>query len=376
MGRYLVTQINKDLKEKMVIITGPRQVGKTTLAKTLISDFDYFNYDRAEDRFMLQEASWDRKKKLVIFDELHKMPEWKRWLKGIYDTEENQPHLLITGSAKVDTYRKVGDSLAGRYFAFRLHPFDLKEMKNKMPPNKAFENLWYCSGFPEPFLKGQRQYYRRWKRTHTDIILRQDLLDLKNIHDIKGVENLTLLLKNNVGSTISYSNLASKLEKNHKTIKEWLQLLENLYVIFRISPYSKKIDRSLLKEPKYYFYDFAQIENDGVKLENLVACALLKELHFLEDVYGKDCQLHFLKTKDGKEIDFLIVIDKIPTLLIEVKSSNDALSKNFQHFAKFFPRIQKIQLVKKLKREKTYPDGTEIRALIPWLTKLNLNSSD
>jgi hypothetical protein len=160
------------------------------------------------------------------------MNKWKRWLKGIYDTEGVRPRLLVTGSAKLNTYKKVGDSLAGRYFQYRLHPFDLKEVKSSYTPEEAFARLWNCSGFPEPFIDGTQIFYHRWRRSHLDIILRQDLIDIQTVRDIKAIEDLIELLKNNVGSTVSYANLARALEKDAKTVKRWLQLLEDLYVIF------------------------------------------------------------------------------------------------------------------------------------------------
>lgn len=376
MKRYLQSYIQQDLPNKIVLLTGPRQCGKTTLAKQLYNSSDYFNYDSAKDRLALKEQSWDRQKQLIIFDELHKMNGWKRWLKGIYDTEGIPPELLVTGSARLDMHKKIGDSLAGRYFQFRLHPLDLKEAIEHYShdPEKVFQQLWQCSGFPEPFLKNEATYYKRWRRSHLDIILRQDLIDLYTGRDIQAIETLVLLLKNRIGSTISYANLARDLERDPNTIKRWLQLLENLYVIFRVTPYHKNIARSLLKEPKFYFYDHVNAEEDGARLENLVACALLKELQFLEDTQGIKSALHYLRTKDGKEIDFLICIEETATLLLEVKWSDASPANNFHYFAKFLPQAKKIQLVKELAREKTYPDGLEIRSLIPWLVNFNVLS--
>jgi predicted AAA+ superfamily ATPase len=377
MKRYLTPDIKSALAEKIVLLTGPRQCGKTTLAKQLSPSFDYFNYDAVEDRILLQEKRWDRSKQLIIFDELHKMKEWKRWIKGIYDKEGVKPELLVTGSAKLDAYKKVGDSLAGRYFQYHLYPLDLKEIALDDPAyneTEAFASLWHCGGFPEPFLKGSETYYKRWRRSHLDIILRQDLLDLHSVRDIQAVEVLVELLKRRVGSGVSYANLARDLERDINTIKRWLQLLENLYVIFRVTPYHKNIARSLLKEPKFYFYDVAQVPNDGARLENIVAISLLKQLHFLEDTLGMDANLYYLRTKDGKEIDFLISLDDKPTHLIEVKYSNETPAPGFQYFMPSFSPIKAIQLVKNCQRETTLPNGLEIRKLIPWLAQLDLLS--
>lgn len=373
MKRNLMPYIAKDLPKKIVLLTGPRQCGKTTLAKQLAIGYDYLNYDFAEHRLILKEKSWDRKKELIIFDELHKMSNWKRWLKGIYDVEGIPPEILVTGSARLDVHKRVGDSLAGRYFQFRLHPLDLKELLQvgAKHPEQLFQQLWECSGFPEPFLSNEASYYKRWRRSHLEIILRQDLLDLYSGRDIQAIETLVLLLKNRVGSSVSYANLARDLERDAKTIKRWLQLLENLYIIFRVTPYHKNIARSLLKEPKFYFYDFAVVDHDeGAKLENMVACSLLKELQFMEDTQGMNASLHYLRTKDGHEIDFLVVCDKTPQLMIEVKMSDSMPSKAFNVFGPFLPNARKIQLVKSLSREKTFPDGLEIRSLVHWLAEM------
>lgn len=377
--RNIAQYVKNDLEKKIVFITGPRQVGKTTLAKVLDLDHDYFNYDQASHRLALHENSWDRNKQLLIFDELHKMRNWKRWLKGIYDTEGVRPRILVTGSAKLDIYRKVGDSLAGRYFQYRLHPFDLKEVRTLYSKEDAFQRLWECGGFPEPFIEGSAVFYHRWKRSHMDIILRQDLIDLQAVRDIQAIETLIEILKGTIGSTISVYSLAKTLEKDSKTIKKWLQLLESLYIIFKVTPYSKKITRSLLKEPKYYFYDCAQVKitkDNGARLENIVANALLKEMHWLEDVYGATAKLHFLRTKDGREIDFLVVINEKPYCLIEVKWADDSPNKHFDYFMAYFKKdVKQIQLVKEIKRDRTYPHGLEIRDLITWLASIDFSGA-
>jgi uncharacterized protein len=372
MKRYLESHLKNDLPSKIVLLTGPRQCGKTTLAKQLYDSYDYFNYDAAISRLALHEQTWDRQKHLIIFDELHKMKNWKQWLKGIYDTEGIPPEILVTGSARLTTHKKVGDSLAGRYFHFRLHPLDLKEavLFSNEDTNSLFQQLWNCGGFPEPFLKNNRSYYKRWRKTHADVILREDLINIYTGRDIQAIETLIVLLKERVGSTISYANLARDLERDPNTVKRWLQLLEDLYLIFRVTPYHKNIARSLLKEPKFYFYDHAILEDDGAHLENIVAAALLKELHYLEDTQGVTASLHYLRTKDGKEIDFLVNIDQKPCYLIEVKNTDHHPVAGFKHFDAYFPSTPKVQLVKTLSREKTYPKGLEIRELIPWLAKI------
>nr|HDN00718.1 ATP-binding protein [Deltaproteobacteria bacterium] len=376
MKRYLTNYILDDLKKKIVLLTGPRQSGKTTLSKMLSNNFDYLNFDNPEHRLGLIERSWDRSKDLIIFDELHKLNNWKSWLKGIYDTEGVQPRIIVTGSAKLDIYRKVGDSLAGRFFQFRLHPLDLKEIKRINKPDNlqaVLDLLLDTGGFPEPYLEGSTTFYNRWKRSHLDIILKQDIVDLENVREITSIETLIQLLRKRVGNPVSYKSLAQDLQCSDKTVKRWLTILENMYIIFRVGPFHRNIARSILKAPKYYFYDTGQVIGDsGIRLENLTACALLKEIHYIEDCYGEQAHLYYLKTKDSREIDFFITRNEVPFLMIEVKWADSTPNRNFSIFGKRFPGVQKVQIVKKLDREKTYPDGTEIRSAHNWLADFSL----
>jgi predicted AAA+ superfamily ATPase len=363
--------IKNDLKSKIVLLSGPRQVGKTTLSKNLITPYEYINYDIPEDRILLSERSWKKDTNLVIFDEIHKMKNWKSYLKGIYDDPTKNYPILVTGSARLEVSKKMGDSLAGRFFSYRLHPFDIKELTEIESPKTVFQTLMKVGGFPEPYSSGSEKFYRRWKRTHLDIILRQDLIDLESVRDIIKIETLIELLKTRVGSPVSFSSLARDLEKDPGTIKRWLDLLESLYVIFRVTPYHDNIARAILKEPKYYFYDIALVENEGARFENLVACALLKELHRLEDLEGYITVLHYLRTKDGNELDFLVIVDKKPKSILEVKLSDDSPSSSFKNFSLYFPNIPRIQLVANLVREKEFDWGLKIVNAEKWLSEFS-----
>ena len=234
----------------------------------------------------------------------------------------------------------MGDSLAGRFFHFRLHPFDIKEVvKLKLySPEVALTKLLEFGGFPEPFLKSKRAFYGKWKKSQLDIILRQDLISLENIKSLSSIETLVQLLRDRVGSPLSYTSLAEDLNCSPKTVKNWLKILENLYIVFKVSPWHKNIARSLIKAPKYYFYDTAQVRSNSLRLENLTACALLKEIHFRADVKGEDYQLFYLKNKDKKEVDFLIVQDSRPVCMLEVKSSQDTVSEGLNLFLRYTKR--------------------------------------
>ena len=356
MRRYIEKFISRDFKDKIVLLSGPRQVGKTTLSKQLLDSFVYLNYDSAPDRNLIKIREWDRDVPLVIFGELHKMKNWKSWIKGIFDTGGIPPSLLVTGSARIAVMRKGGDSLAGRYFSYRLHPLSVKEIGRYLdePPKNALDKLITLGGFPEPYLKGKETFAKRWRRTHLDTIIRQDLLDLERVRDVKSIEILIDLLKSRVGSSTSYRSLAEDLQVSSHTVKHWLQILEDLYVIFPVRPYHKNIARSILKEPKYYFYDTGAVEGDlGSKLENVVALALLKELHFLEDTTGSKVALHYLRDKEKNEVDFLTVVDGRPTLMVEVKAGDDSFSKSLFRFQGFLPDLKSVQVVYNLDRKKS-----------------------
>ncbi|EKD26242.1 MAG: hypothetical protein ACD_79C01302G0023, partial [uncultured bacterium] len=324
MKRRIEELVKKDLKEKIVFISGPRQVGKTTLSKQLNLKYDYLNYDSGEDRRIILKQEWNRKTDLVIFDEIHKMKKWKTWIKGVYDTEGVKPAILVTGSARLDVYRKGGDSLTGRYFSYRLHPLTVREASSFMESKEALNRILKVGGFPELFLKNDTTYAKRWRRKHLDNILREDLIDLEKLRDIKSMEILLDILRERVGSLISYASIARDLQVSIHTVKHWLEVLENLYVIFPVRPYHKNIARSLLKESKYYFYDTGAVKDDeGARLENAVACSLLGELHYHEDTTGDKVELNFIRDKEKREVDFLVSINKTPKFLVEVKTSDE-----------------------------------------------------
>ncbi len=376
MKRYLWDASQEFLGRKFLLITGPRQVGKTTLVKNLTKDFSYYNYDIKKDMHIFKDQNWDREKSLIIFDELHKMKKWKLWLKGIYDeglTEKQK--FVVTGSARLDIAKKMGDSLAGRFFSLRLHPLDIKELVSTgEEPQKAYRKLLQYGGFPEPYFTGTERFYRQWQRSHADLILRQDLIYFESVRDIEGIEVLIELLSQRVGSVISYSSLAKDIQRDEKTIKKWLQILENLYIIFRVPVYAKNIARSKLKAGKYYFYDLGKVQGDiSCRVENLVALALKKEIEYQLDYQGILGNLYFLQNLEKKEIDFFVEQKGSSPWLIEVKMSDHQESKNFSVFESYFKGCKKVQLVADLDHGFTTKNGVQIRNLANYLAKLDLS---
>ncbi len=353
--RYLLNPIQDDLKRKMVFIGGPRQVGKTTLARHLLQKLNfegaYFNWDNDDDQRDLLAKKWSDNDRLLIFDELHKFPRWKNWIKGIWDTEQENHRIIVTGSARLDVYKQGGDSLLGRYHYWRLHPFTIDELPEKIPPKVALERLLTIGGFPEPFLDGDEREARRWRRERFDRIIKEDIRDLEPLRNIQLIGLLLNQLRTRVGGLVIHSNLAQNLQVAHKTVKNWLEVLERMYLVFSLKPYTSTISRAILKPPKVYFYDNADVIGDeGTRFENLVATTLLKRIQFLADRDGYQYELRFIRDKEGREVDFVILKDGILEELIEVKLSDDEVSKSLRYYAEKLQPLRATQIVKNLKR--------------------------
>jgi uncharacterized protein len=357
--RFAEDRVRADLKTKIVLLAGARQSGKTTLSRQLGLKFSYLNFDSSEDRKLLRLKQWDRQVEVVVLDELHKMPKWKSWLKGLYDTEGIPPGLLVTGSARLEVFRRGGDSLAGRHHLHRLHPFTVREVRDEVEPADALQRILTVGGFPEPFLTNDETEARRWRRTHIDSILREDLLDLEKVRALKSIELLVEVLMTRVSSTVSLSSLARDLEVSAHTVKHWLEILENLYVIFAVRPFHTNVARSILKESKYYFYDTGAIAQSGVDqgavFENAVACALQREIHVTEDFTGRKANLCFLRDKEKREVDFLVLIDRKPRQLVEAKWADADFSKSLAYFRNLFPATQALQVVRSIDRPREDP---------------------
>jgi hypothetical protein len=353
--RYLENHILEDLQKKMVFIGGPRQVGKTTLAKKIMArhfpEGRYFNWDFDEDRQDILKKKWAGNNTLLIFDELHKYPKWKRWIKGIYDTAGENHSFLVTGSARLDIYRRGGDSLMGRYHYWRLHPFTLDEIPEGISRKDAFARLMTVGGFPEPFLEGDERTARRWRRERFDRVLREDVRDLESLRNVQLLSLFLDALRRRVGGLVVLSNLATEIEISPKTAKTWLEILERMYLVFSVRPFTRSLPRAVVKPPKVYFFDNADIIGDeGARFENLVASSLLKRMHFGEDRDGFRCELRYIRDKEGREVDFVLIKEGVIEELIEVKYSGDEISKSLLYYANRLKPKKATQIVANIKR--------------------------
>lgn len=349
--RYLTSCVVDDLKSKMVFLSGPRQVGKTTLSTELVTSYykeaAYFNWDFRDDRKKILASQWPTNAELIILDEIHKYSKWKTLVKGNYDKLGDEYKFLVTGSARLNVYRKGGDSLQGRYHHFRLHPFTYAECcQIKIKPYKIFEELdcdgadskkeldalYHFGGFPEPLIAQDARNLRRWHRERLERLIKEDIRDIEAIRDISHMQLLSDILPEKVGSSLSLNSIREDLEVSHKAVTHWMNILESFYYHFRIYPFTNRQIRSLKKEPKMYLWDWSEVDNEGARFENCVASHLLKLVHFLQDYEGYDAQLCYLKDKEKREVDFLIVVDGKPWFACEAKINENAISPHLRYF--------------------------------------------
>jgi predicted AAA+ superfamily ATPase len=369
MIRSQTDRILKDLDKKMVFLSGPRQVGKSWLSRGLMERFGgsvYLNYDSPDDREILKSRSWPGGTPLLVLDEIHKMEGWKNWLKGVFDTRREGVRILVTGSARLDTFRQSGDSLAGRYFHHRLLPFDLKEARSAGSP-LSLQHFIERGGFPEPLLAGDPDDAGRWRRQYLDGLIREDILNFENIRNLRSMNLLVELLRQRVGSPLSYTSLAEDIGASPNSVRQWISVLEALYIVFRIHPHTGNLARSLLQQPKLYFFDTGLVTGDnGVRFENHVAVTLLKEILLREDRDGKVRRLGYLRTKEGREVDFALVEEDKTVLMVEAKWSDRAMSPSLQWLRDKIG-CPAIQLVADLDQERDV-GPVLIRKAGDWLT--------
>ena len=387
MKRYLQTAIDRDLYKKMVFVTGPRQAGKTTMSKAILAraggapdgktlldraGSQYLNYDVAQDRAVIERQAWNQRSAILVFDEIHKMPLWKNWLKGVYDGKPNAQRILVTGSARLDTFRRSGDSLAGRFYSYRLHPISVREWceHTQADPESALTHLLQRGGFPEPCLAENDNDAQRWRRDYFDGLVRNDILEFSRLQEVQAMRLFVELLRGRVGSPLSLASIARDLHIAPTTLKKYLDILEALYIVFTVRPWHKNIARASLQAPKIYFYDTGLVQGDaGVIFENLVATSLLKHVDFIRDTQGKETGLHYVRTKDSAEVDFAINDAQDLTDLIECKLSDGAVSKSIMRFASEFPNAKAVQVVRDLRHDQQV-QKVEIAKAAPWLLRL------
>lgn len=349
--RYLAPFVRADLAEKMVFVGGPRQVGKTTFALSLLpgkrdeSSPAYLNWDVLEDREKILGARLPAGETTVIFDEVHKYVKWRDLLKGFYDKHKSSVSFLVTGSARLDYYRKGGDSLQGRYHYHRLHPFSAMEVSDK-PDAATIEQLLSFGGFPEPFLKASERFHRRWLREVSHRVIHEDLASLENVREISNLDLLLHHLPACVGSPLSVNSLSKLLQVAPQTVDHWLTIFERLYLCYRIAPFGAQRIRAVRKEKKLYFWDWSRVSDPGPRFENMVAGHLLKYCHAVEDREGHDMELRYIRDTDKREVDFVVLRDGAPEFAVECKTGERTASPACRYFRERtdIPRFYQVHL--------------------------------
>jgi uncharacterized protein len=368
-ARYLEPLIAADLARKMVFVAGPRQVGKTTMARRVLGKrLDaYLNWDVAEHRARILARELPTSP-LWVFDELHKYRSWRGYLKGLFDKNGPAQKILVTGSAKLDYYRHGGDSLQGRYHLWRMYPLSVAELGIERPSD--LRQLLQLGGFPEPFFSSSERSAKRWSREYRSRLVREDVTGVERVQDLGNMELLAMRLPELVGSPLSINALREDLQLAHKTVANWLDIFERLYSIFRVQPFGTPKIRAVKKEQKHYHLDWTLVGSTGARFENLVAVHLLKWVSFQEDSEGRDLSLRYFRDIDGREVDFVIVEGRNPIRAIECKSSDEPASKALRYFKQKFPKCECLQVTLDSSKESTTPEGIRLTPALSFLPTL------
>jgi uncharacterized protein len=351
--RYIKEAVKDDLKNKMVFVGGPRQVGKTTFALTFLSEATeknpaYINWDDLSGRADLLKGELPGGQKTIILDEIHKYSRWRGLIKGFYDKKRSEVSFIITGSARLDYYRKGGDSLQGRYHYYRLHPFSMGEI-NPESTMEGFNLLFKFGGFPEPFLRGEEKFWRRWQRERLQRVIYDDIRDLENIKEISLLELLAGELPNRVGAPLSIKNLKELLQVSHESVERWVKIFERMYFCFRVPPYGPRNVRAVKKEQKLYLWDWSAVPEEGPRFENFIASHLLKYCHFVQDTEGYEMDLRFLRDTDKRETDFVVLKENKPLFAVECKSGEKNINPSLFYFMErtSIPKFYQVHAGKK-----------------------------
>lgn len=339
---------------QMAFVAGPRQVGKTTLCRALASPGAYFNWDDSDHRRAIslgpgeiaKRVGADRlstEKPVVVFDELHRYGRWKGFLKGLFDTWGESMRIVVTGSSRLDVYRRGGDSLMGRYMLYHLHPLTVSELVDARPndaPIRApiaiddarYDRLRIRGGYPEPFVRDDPTFSNRWLALRAQQLVREDVRDLTGIRELDQLEVLVNLLSERAGSALSYSNLAGEVQVSVDTMRRWISTLCTLHHGFLVRPWHKNVGRSLRKEPKWYVSDWSAVRDPGASAETFVAGHMKRAVESWTDRGLGQFELHYLRDKEQREVDFLVTRDRKPWFLVEAKLADTDLSSSLAHF--------------------------------------------
>lgn len=377
---------------QMAFVSGPRQVGKTTSCRGLADH--YLSWDVEEHRSLilrgaasvgealgLRQLRADRP--VVVFVELHKYPRWKSFLKGFFDLHETLCRVMVTGSSRLDVYRRGGDSLMGRYFLFHMHPLSVAELLHPAPPDPALirppsplpEENWNAllrfGGFPEPLSLRDESFQRRWRTLRRQQLIREDIRDLTRIEDLPQLEMTADLLASRSGEAVVFANLARDAGVSPHTMKAWVNTLCDFHHGFLLRPWHRNVTSTLRKEPKWYVRDWSSLDDPGKRFETFVACHLLKAVQGWTDLGFGDFELRYLRDKQQREVDFLVVRDGEPWFLVEAKHNDARPSAALEHFQRQIQARHAFQVVETLPYVDANPYAHAVPLVVPARTLLS-----
>jgi hypothetical protein len=388
-----ILRLQLERHRQMALVAGPRQVGKTTTCRGLASRGGFLSWDNQDHREVIlggprsvsEHLGIDRpgrRKSTVVFDELHRYGRWKTFLKGFFDTYEERVRVLVTGSSRLDVYRRGGDSMMGRYFLYRMHPLSVGELLRpevpdgeirpaRAPDEPSFRALWEHGGFPEPFVQRDPRFSRRWRELRTHQLVREDVRDLTRIRELDQMEHLVTLLNEYSGAQLSYSSLARELRISVDSMRRWIECLCSLHHGFLVRPWFRNVARSLRKEPKWYCTDWSRVSEPGQRAETFVACHLLKAVQGWTDLGFGAFQLAYVRDKEAREVDFLVLRDRRPWFLVEVKTTETRVSPALEHHAAQLGARHAFQVVLELPFEELDCFALDGPASVPARTLLS-----
>ena len=359
--RELVAKAKMFLKKFPVLtVTGPRQSGKTTFCKQLKPKYHYVNMESPANRAAFKndpEGFLERYRGGVIIDEAQYTPEIFSYIQVLSDESGKNGEFILTGSQNFLLFEKITQSLAGRVKILNLLPFSLEELNTGKHIYKTWEEFALTGFYPRVYKEKIRpeDFYPDYIQTYVE----RDVRQIMNINELGLFQTFLTTVAARAGQLVNYSQIANQVGIDEKTVKRWISLLETSFIVYRLLPYHKKINKRLVKSPKIYFYDTGLL------------CHLLglKKLNDLKDFYMKGSvyenfvinelmknrynkaerpQFSFWRDKTGNEIDLLIQFGLKIDVCLEIKSGKTVhpdFLKGISYFKKYVPEVKKSVLV-------------------------------
>lgn len=386
--RYQTNHLLELLQESPAIaITGARQTGKTTLAKSfnqhLSSACHYLDLEYPTDLAKLQDPVLyleQYQEDCIILDEVHRMPELFPVLRSLIDRNRRPGRFILLGSASPDLLRDSSESLAGRIAYTELHPFQLLEVENQTD----WKTLLMRGGFPESLLATSLKSSMRWRTHFIKTWLERELNILGLTSDPLVMRKLLMMIANAQGQILNMQNLANALGVSRPTISRYIDYLEKTYMLFRLEPYYANLKKRLVKSPKLYIadsgifhsmmgiHDFEALINHpgvGPSWEGAV-------INQTRAVLPEDHQLWFFRTQDGAEADILITRQDQPVISAEIKWTNSpSVAKGFRNVISYLETRQNFLITPEAD---TYPvtENIKVTSLREWLRFVSNSLSD